>query len=129
MKKIICLIILSFIIINNVYSYTNIQNLNKKITLLQQLNNMYQSKIISQYNIIKYQQQVIKLDSLHIKSYQIQINLYQKQIQNYKKIIDIQQKINEHNKAQIKWYDNKYIYYLYGATTIILSSFVVRNIK
>lgn len=128
-KKILLYIIIIIITIPSIFCQ-NTELLYNKIYILEQLNNQFQQKIQHQDNIINKQQNIIVLDSLQIDYYKKQIQLYKIQINKYKEINQIDSlQINKLKNDKNKWYDNKYLYFVYGVSIILISSIVLNNIN
>ncbi len=76
-------------------------------------------------------------DSLNVEiinNLNVQITMYKELVESDSSIIADQKEQIELLEEQIKmikpkWYDNKYLYWLYGAGTIVISSWVTANVK
>ena len=76
-------------------------------------------------------------DSLNVEiinNLNVQITMYKEIVESDSSIIADQKEQIELLEEQIKmikpkWYDNKYLYWLYGAGTIVISSWGTANVK
>ena len=118
MKRIIfiLLFLLSFIFPQDrIFEFTaeEIQSLYSQIKELQYKDSI-NTKIIKNLNDQIYDyQNIVKNDSLIISYQKLELGLKDKLIK----------------ESKPKWYENKYFYWLYGAGTIIVSSWAVSNVK
>ena len=115
-KKLIYIFLLSFAFSQETtFSFTaeEIQSLYGQIRELQHKDSI-NTKIIDNLNSQIYDyKSVIKNDSLIIAYQKLELELKDKLIKEVKP----------------KWYENKYIYWIYGAGTVIVSSWAVSNVK
>lgn len=70
---------------------------------------------------LKHQAQI---DSVLLFSKDVHLDILEKRVSLYKELYEEQTKID--NKS---WKDNKYLYYFYGVSTILISSWVVGNVR
>jgi len=118
MKKLIFILFFFISLIfpqNETFSFTaeEIQSLYGQIKELQYKDSL-NTKIIENLNSQIYDyKRVIKNDSLIITYQKLELELKDKLIK----------------EVRPKWYENKYIYWLYGAGTVIVSSWAVSNVK
>ena len=86
------------------------------------------------YNKIKSYEYSDSLNAEIVLNLESQINDYMSAAKNDSLIIEYQKlelelKDKLIQQVKPKWYENKYIYWIYGAGTVIVSSWAVSNVK
>ena len=91
-------------------------------------------ELVSLYNKIKSYQYSDSTNAAIIDNLYAQIEDYRNITKNDSLIIEYQKlelglKDKLIQQVKPKWYENKYIYWVYGAGTVMISSWVVSNVK
>ena len=111
---------ISYSQVDTCFTQEQIINTLQKIQKLQ-IDDSLKTNLIKEYeNEIKYHENLHKQDSLLISYQNQEIELLQRSVNLHLKL---------YKSSKIRWYDSKVIWMIAGASMILTSSYIVKNVK
>lgn len=119
-KIFLSVLICSFLIAQTTFDDKEILNITNRIRDLERSDSLKTEQLVIYKDLIFYYDTQAQLDSLYITHQKQIINLLKQNEELYKKQLLIKKN---------KWYENKYLYFFYGFSTLYISARVAGTLK
>lgn len=119
-KIFLSLLICSLLFAQTTFDDEEILNIANRIKELEYSDSLKTEQIRVYNDLITYYDTQLKLDSLYIDHQKQIINLLKENENVYKE---------QHNINKSRWYENKYLYFFYGFSTLYISAKVAGTLK